>query len=77
VLLDTAPLLAIADTRILAPHADAVVMLAVGRRRRSRPISRRLACCKGRGLFIAGVALTQMDLKAQSRYGYGDANYYY
>jgi hypothetical protein len=23
------------------------------------------------------VALTQMDLKAQSRYGYGDAGYYY
>ena len=28
-------------------------------------------------MFLAGVALTPMDLKAQSRYGYGDAGYYY
>lgn len=77
VLLDTAPLLAIADTRILAPHADAVVMLARWKRTPVKAITSALSLLQGRGVFLAGVALTQMDLKAQSRYGYGDASYYY
>ncbi|MDB5457588.1 MAG: capsular biosynthesis protein [Caulobacter sp.] len=77
VLLDTAPLLAIADTRILAPHADAVVMLARWKKTPVKAITSALALLHGRGIFVAGVALTQMDLRAQSRYGYGDANYYY
>jgi succinoglycan biosynthesis transport protein ExoP len=77
VLLDTAPLLAIADTRVLAPQADAVVMLARWKKTPIKAILSALALLKGRGIFVAGVALTQVDMKAQSRYGYGDANYYY
>lgn len=77
VLLDTAPLLAIADTRILAPHADAVVMLARWKKTPIKAITSALSLLQGRGVFLAGVALTQMDLQAQSRYGYGDSNYYY
>lgn len=77
VLLDTAPLLAVADTRILAPHADAVVMLARWKKTPVKAITSAVSLLQGRGIFLAGVALTQMDLNAQSRYGYGDANYYY
>jgi len=77
VLLDTAPLLAIADTRILAPKADAVVMLARWKSTPVKAITSALALLQGQGVFVAGVALTQVDLKAQGRYGYGDANYYY
>lgn len=77
VLLDTAPLLAIADTRILAPHADAVVMLVRWKRTPVKAVQSALALLQGTRAFIAGVALTQMDLKAQSRYGYGDSYYYY
>lgn len=77
VLLDTAPLLAIADTRILAPHTDAVVMLARWKKTPVKAITSALALLQGRGVFLAGLALTQVDLKAQTRYGYGDANYYY
>ena len=29
------------------------------------------------GAHLAGVALTQIDMKEQARYGYGDAGYYY
>jgi hypothetical protein len=29
------------------------------------------------GAHVAGVGLTQVDMKAQARYGYGDAGYYY
>uniref|UniRef100_UPI0035C6EF82 secretin N-terminal domain-containing protein n=1 Tax=Serratia quinivorans TaxID=137545 RepID=UPI0035C6EF82 len=70
VLLDTAPLLAIADTRILAPHADAVVMLVRWKKTPVKAVQSALALLQGTRAFIAGVALTQMDLKAQSRYGY-------
>ena len=28
-------------------------------------------------LVMGGVALTQMDMKQQSKYGYGDPGYYY
>jgi Mrp family chromosome partitioning ATPase len=77
VLLDTAPLLAIADTRILAPHVDAVVMLARWKKTPVKAITAAINLLQGRGVFVAGVALTQVDMKAQTRYGYGDANYYY
>jgi succinoglycan biosynthesis transport protein ExoP len=77
VLLDTAPLLAIADTRILAPHADAVVMLVRWKKTPVKAVQSALGLLQGTRAFIAGVALTQMDLKAQSRYGYGDSYYYY
>ena len=77
VLLDTAPLLAIADTRVLAPQADAVVMLARWKKTPVKAITSALSLLQGQGVFVAGVALTQVDLKAQGRYGYGDANYYY
>jgi len=77
VLLDTAPLLAIADTRILAPHADAVVMLVRWKKTPVKAVQSALTLLQGTRAFIAGVALTQMDLKAQSRYGYGDSYYYY
>jgi polysaccharide biosynthesis transport protein len=77
VLLDTAPLLAIADTRILAPHADAVVMLVRWKKTPVKAVQSALALLQGTRAFIAGVALTQMDLKAQARYGYGDSYYYY
>lgn len=77
VLLDTAPLLAIADTRILAPHADAVVMLARWKKTPVKAITAAISLLQGRGVFVAGLALTQVDMKAQTRYGYGDANYYY
>jgi succinoglycan biosynthesis transport protein ExoP len=77
VLLDTAPLLAVADTRVLAASADAVVMLARWKKTPVKAITTALSLLQGRGIFVAGVALTQVDLKAQTRYGYGDANYYY
>jgi succinoglycan biosynthesis transport protein ExoP len=29
------------------------------------------------GAHVAGIGMTQVDMKAQARYGYGDAGYYY
>ncbi|MDG2520482.1 polysaccharide biosynthesis tyrosine autokinase [Caulobacter segnis] len=77
VILDTAPLLPVADTRVLAPKADAVVFLARWRKTPQKAIESALDLLRGTGAHLAGVALTQIDMKEQARYGYGDAGYYY
>jgi capsular exopolysaccharide synthesis family protein len=77
VILDTAPTLAVADTRVLAAKADAVVFLARWRRTPQKAIEASLKQLAASGAYIAGVALAQVDMKQQTRYGYGDPSYYY
>jgi succinoglycan biosynthesis transport protein ExoP len=77
VILDTAPVLALADTRILANKVDLVVLLARWRKTPARAISASVRLLQQANAQIAGVALTQVDMNAQSKHGYGDAGYYY
>lgn len=77
VILDTAPVLAVADTRVLASKADAVVFLTRWRSTPCKAIGNALRLLEGAGAHISGVALVQVDMKSQARYGYGDAGYYY
>lgn len=77
VILDTAPLLPVADTRVLAPKADVVVFLARWRKTPQHAIEAAFRLLAGTGSHVAGVALTQVDMKQQAKYGYGDPGYYY
>ena len=77
VILDTAPVLPVADTRILAPKADVVVFLARWRKTPQDAIESAFRMLGGTGAHIAGVALTQVDMNQQAKYGYGDSGYYY
>jgi len=77
VILDTAPVLAVADTRILAAKADTVVFLTRWRATPQKAISNSLKLLDKAGAHVAGVALVQVDMRSQARYGYGDAGYYY
>lgn len=77
VILDTAPVLPVADTRVLAPKADVLVFLGRWRRTPQHAIEAGLRLFQGTGTHIAGVCLTQMNMKEQSKYGYGDPGYYY
>ncbi len=77
IILDTAPVLPVADTRVLAPKADAVVFLARWRKTPQHAIEAAFRLLSGTGAHLAGVALTQVDMKQQSKYGYGDPGYYY
>ena len=77
VLLDTAPVLPVADTRSLAPQADVVVFLTQWRRTPRRAVQAAFELLRSVGSDISGVALTQVDVREQARYGYGDAGYYY
>ena len=77
VVLDTAPVLPVADARVLTPKADAVVFLTRWRKTPEKAISSGLKIIAASGAHISGVALSQVDMKQQARYGYGDATYYY
>lgn len=77
IILDTAPVLPVADTRVLAPKADTVVFLARWRKTPQHAIEAAFRLFDGAGANIGGVALTQVDMREQAKYGYGDPGYYY
>ncbi|RAK58142.1 GumC family protein [Phenylobacterium deserti] len=77
VILDAPPVLGVADTRTLAPLADAVLLLAQWRKTPRKAVETSLKMLLRSGARVAGIALTQVDLKQQSRSGYGDPGYYY
>lgn len=77
VVLDFPPLLPIVDGRVLAPKADAVVLLCRWQQTPKRAVQHAIRLLQDAGVQPAGVALSLVDLKAQQRYGYGDSAYYY
>jgi Mrp family chromosome partitioning ATPase len=77
VLLDTAPVIAVSDTRILAAKADVVVLLAKWRKTPRKVIESAIAYLSYVGADIAGIALTQVDARELAKYGDGDAGFYY
>ena len=77
VILDTAPLLALADARTLAAKCDAVVLLCRWRKTPQDAVKSALRLLQTSGAAIAGVALTRVDVRKQSAHGYGDSTYYY
>lgn len=77
VVLDTAPILPVAETRILAQLSDTVVVAAKWRRTKIDAVRSAIGILQGLGAKLSGVLLTQVDPNARSRYGYGDYGYYY
>jgi len=77
IILDTPPVLAMADTRVLAPKADMVIMLAHWRQTPRKAVQAALHTLHAVGANIAGVALTRVDQRKQAEHGYGDAGHYY
>jgi capsular exopolysaccharide synthesis family protein len=77
VVLDTPPLIPIVDSRILAQKVDAVVLLVRWQQTPRKAAEQSIKLLAAVGVRPFGVVLTQVDLKAQQRYGYGDSSYYY
>ncbi len=77
VLLDSAPVLAVSDTRMLARLADKVVFLVRWAETRREVAVNGLRHLREAGASIAGVALTLVDVRKHARYGYADSGYYY
>ncbi|MGH6958691.1 MAG: polysaccharide biosynthesis tyrosine autokinase [Caulobacteraceae bacterium] len=77
VILDTAPVIPVSDTRVLAPKADATVFLVQWRKTPRKAIEAGLGLLKSIGVEVTGIALTLVDVREQAKFGYGDAGYYY
>lgn len=76
IILDTAPVLAVADTRAIAAKADGVVLLVRWGRTPRQAVAAALDLLQTAGASIIGTCLTIVDLSKQARVGYGDALYY-
>ena len=77
IILDTAPVLAIAETRVLATKVDGVLFLVRWRRTPHQAAGIALKNLQAVGANIIGAALTQVDMREQRRSAFGDAGYYY
>ena len=77
IVLDTAPVLAVADTRAIASRVDGV-LIAVRWKKSSVSIVRKaINEVRASKANILGVVLNNVDLEAQARYGYDKSGYYY
>ena len=77
VVVDTAPVLAVVDVRLLLEHIDALGVLARWRQTPIRAIRAALHQIETVGGEVAGVAMSLVDVNAQIHAGYGDASHYY
>jgi polysaccharide biosynthesis transport protein len=77
VILDTPPVLPLADARMLATLADSVVMIARWRSTSRRAVEAALGILASNGAEIMGVSLSMADLRKLSGEGYGDPAFYY
>jgi succinoglycan biosynthesis transport protein ExoP len=76
VILDTAPLLILSDTRALAAKCDAVLLLVRWRKTPEAAVRSALRLLNKSGANIAGLVLSKVDARRQTAYGYQDAGYY-
>lgn len=72
IVIDTAPLLAVADARLIAPHTDAALLVVRWQHTPRTLVQSCLASLQPIRGKLKGAVLSRVDLKRQARYGYGD-----
>jgi Mrp family chromosome partitioning ATPase len=77
VILDTPPILGVADARILATKADRVLYAVHWNRTPLRTAQSAIDILNECGADIAGALLTRVDVKRQARFGYQDSSDYF
>ncbi|HEX7761889.1 MAG TPA: polysaccharide biosynthesis tyrosine autokinase [Caulobacteraceae bacterium] len=77
IILDSAPVLPVAESRVLAAKADVTLFLAGWRKTPDHVIRSAFRLLASAGAEVSGVVLTKMDMRYQSRMGYGDAAQYF
>ncbi len=76
IVLDCAPVLALAETRAAASLADAVVVIGSWRKTHARALGAAIGHLQTAGAQVAGVALNRIDMNAPGRTSYRDTLYY-
>ncbi len=77
IVLDSPPILAVSDARVLSTLADKTLYL-IRWAHTPRPLAiNGIKQLLDDGTDLAGVVLTQVNLRKHAKYGYGDSGYYY
>lgn len=76
VILDSAPILAVSDTRMLSQLVDSTVLVVRWAKTRRTLIKRAIKQIMGAGCEVGGIVLSRVDVKRHSQYGYGDSGFY-
>ncbi len=77
IIIDTAPVLPIAETRLVTAIADATIFVARWRHTPDHAIKAALRLLPSKYVNVVGVVLSRINMKKQGSYGRGDASYYY
>ena len=77
IILDTAPILPIAETREIVALADNVVVSALWRKTQDAAVRAALRLLPLHVIGDIGVVLNRMDMRKQAKFGGGDAAYFY
>ena len=77
VVFDTPPLLAVSDTLVLARHVEKSIFVVRWDKPRRDTVLSALRQFRDAGADLAGIVMTQVDLKKQARYGQSDSGYQY
>lgn len=77
IIIDTSPVLAVSDSRVLSRQVDKTIYVVRWAETRREVVRLGLKQLVEAGANIAGVALSMVNVKKHSRYGYGDSGYYH
>jgi capsular exopolysaccharide synthesis family protein len=77
VIIDTPPVMAVADARIIGRVVDKMIFVVRWNKTPRKVARTALDQLRRAGVSLAGVVLQQVDLKRYGRVGYGDSGYYY
>ncbi len=77
VIIDSPPVMAVSDARVLSTEVDATIFAVRWADTRREVAALALKQLTQAGARVAGVVLTMVDPKKHAKYGYGDSGYYY
>ena len=78
IVIDTPPVLAVPDARVVAQHADAIVYSVRWDKTQRNELKTGLAMFESVGMPVSGLVMTLLDTKQMKRYGYsGNYGYHY
>lgn len=77
IILDSAPVLAVSETRMLPRLVDKTVFVVRWAATHQKTVKLALEELADGGADVAGVLLTRVDVKKNAKYNFGDSDYYY
>jgi Mrp family chromosome partitioning ATPase len=77
VVLDSAPLLGVTDTKVVSRFTDSVLFVMQWDKTSRDTAVNALAHMREAKGHVAGVVLSQVDVRKHAQYGYGDVGQYY